>query len=295
VDWIAVAAAFGGGMWGAAVGAVPAFIFTGILAMLGAAVALASGHKELLDVAFGPVFGPHVSFGGGVAAVAYAAARGRASTGRDIGAPLMNLRSVDVLLVGGIFGVAGLLLNSGFASLKVANWTDSIALTVVVTNMAARLIWGKTSLFGTVASPAGRRFRPDDSATWLPWQQDFTHVLAIGLAVGLAASYLAVRGVSVAADGLAFGIATSVLVFLIMGQKVPVTHHIALPAAVGVLHGAGFAGGVLCGMAGAVIGEIASRVFLIHGDTHIDPPAVGIAAVVFLLKIAVAAGLLTPL
>ena len=135
MDWIAVAAAFGGGMWGAAVGAVPAFIFTGLLAMLGAAAA-AAGHKELIDVAFGPVFGPHVSFGGGVAAVAYAAARGRASTGRDIGTPLMNLRSVDVLFVGGLFGVVGVLINWGMVRLGV--WTDSIALTVVLSNIAAR-------------------------------------------------------------------------------------------------------------------------------------------------------------
>jgi hypothetical protein len=289
-----VLVAFGGGMWGAAIGAVPAFVFTGILAMLGAAAA-ASGHRELLDVAFGPVFGPHVSFGGGVAAVAYAAARGRAPTGRDIGAPLMNLRSVDVLLIGGVFGALGVVLNSGLAAAGAGNWTDTIALTVILTNMAARLIWGKTSLLGKVTSPEGRRFRPDDSATWLPWQQDFTHVLAIGLAVGLIGSYLSVRGVSAAPDGLAFGIATSVLIFLIMGQKVPVTHHIALPAALGVLHGAGFVGGVLCGMAGAVIGEIGSRVFLIHGDTHIDPPAVGIAAVAFLLKAAVAVRLIQPL
>lgn len=294
VDWMLVAAAFGGGMWGAAVGAVPAFIFTGLLAMLGAA-AVASGHTELVGVAFGPVFGPHVSFGGGVAAAAYAASRGRASTGRDIGSPLMGLRSVDVLFVGGAFGVVGFLINSGLASVGAANWTDSIALTVIISNIGARLIWGKTSLFGTVSSPQGKRFRPDDSATWLPWQQDFTHVLAIGLAVGLAASYLAARsGLSTASGPLAFGIATSVLVFLVMGQKVPVTHHMALPAALGVLHGAGFVGGVVCGVAGAVIGEIASRVFLIHGDTHIDPPAVGIAAVVFLLKVAVAAGLLHP-
>ena len=80
-----------------------------------------------------------------------------------------------------------------------------------------------------------------------------------------------------------------------MGQKVPVTHHIALPAALGVLHGAGFVGGVFCGVAGAVLGEMASRIFLIHGDTHIDPPAVGIALVVLSLKVAVAFGLLQPL
>lgn len=295
MDWIAVCAAFGGGMWGAAVGAVPAFVFTGILALLGAAAA-ASGHKELIDVAFGPVFGPHVSFGGGVAAAAYAASKGKLPTGRDIGSALMALKSVDVLFVGGLFGVAGLLLNWGFSLLGGALWTDTIALTVVLTNIAARLIWGKTSVFGTVSSPAGHRFRPDDSATWLPWQQDFAHVVAIGLAVGLAAAYLASHsGLTAGADALSFGIATTVLIFLIMGHKVPVTHHIALPAAVGVLHGAGFLGGVVCGVAGAVLGEIGSRVFLIHGDTHIDPPAVGIALVVLSLKIAVAFGLLHPL
>jgi hypothetical protein len=295
VDWMIVCAAIGGGMWGAAVGAVPAFIFTGVLALLGAAAA-ASGHKELVDVAFGPFFGPHVSFGGGVAAAAYAAARGKLATGRDIGSALMSLKSVDVLLVGGLFGAAGLLVNWGLASIGAANWTDTIAFTVVLTNIGARLIWGKSSVFGTVTAPSGRRFQPDDSATWLPWQQDFTHVLAIGLAVGVAGAYLASRsGLSAGADALAFGIATTVLVFLIMGHKVPVTHHIALPAALGVLHGAGFAGGVICGMAGAVLGEIGSRVFLIHGDTHIDPPAIGIALVVLSLKVAVALGLLLPL
>jgi hypothetical protein len=295
VDWMTVCAAFGGGMWGAAVGAVPAFIFTGILALLGAAAA-ASGHSELVGVAFGPVFGPHVSFGGGVAAAAYAASKGKLPTGRDIGSALMALRSVDVLVVGGLFGVAGLLVNQALASAGASNWTDTIAVTVVLTNIVARLVWGKTSVFGTVSSPTGRRFRPDDSATWLPWQQDFAHVLGIGLAVGLAAAYLAARsGLSTGADALSFGIATSVLIFLVMGHKVPVTHHIALPAALGVLHGAGFVGGVFCGVAGAVLGEIASRVFLIHGDTHIDPPAVGIALVVLGLKVAVAFSLLQPL
>jgi hypothetical protein len=203
----------------------------------------------------------------------------------------MGLKRVDVLFVGGAFGALGWLLNFGLGRLGVANWTDSIALTVVLTGMLARVMFGRTSLFGAVSAPAGRRFQPDDSATWLPWQQDLPHVLAISLAVGLIASYLAAgSGLTAGSDALAFGIATTVLIFLIMGNKVPVTHHIALPAALGVLHGAGFVGGVACGIAGGVIGEIASRAFLIHGDTHIDPPAVGIAAVVFGLKAATAVG-----
>jgi hypothetical protein len=50
-------------------------------------------------------------------------------------------------------------------------------------------------------------------------------------------------------------------------------------AAVAVL--AGFGGsataamiaGAVAGIAGALLGEFFSRLFLIHGDTHVDPPA----------------------
>ncbi len=34
--------------------------------------------------------------------------------------------------------------------------------------------------------------------------------------------------------------------------------------------------GAVAGIAGALLGEIFSRLFLIHGDTHVDPPAFAI-------------------
>src|SRR5205823_2215185 len=161
------------------------------------------------------------------------------------------------------------------------------------TGVLARVAFGKSGVIGPATTAPRRRFQPHDSASWLPWQQDLPHVLSIGVGVGLIASFLASHaGLSVGSDALSFGIATSVLIFLVMGHKVPVTHHIALPAALGVLHGAGFAGGVACGVAGGLIGELGSRVLLIHGDTHVDPPAVGIAAVVSALKVATAMGLI---
>jgi hypothetical protein len=277
-------------MWGASVGAVPAFIFTGILAIVGATAAL-SGHSEIVQVAFGPVFGPHVSFGGGVAAAAFAASRGYLPTGRDIGTPLMGLKRVDVLFVGGVFGSLGWLVNAGLLRAGAANWTDTIASTVILTAIVTRLVFGKTSIIGPISTSTGRRFRPNDSANWLAWQQDMSHVLSISLAVGIMGAFLASgSGLSAGSEALAFGIATTVLIFLVLGRSVPVTHHIALPAALGVLHGAGFVGGIACGVLGGVLGELASRVFLIHGDTHIDPPAAGIASVVFVLKAATALG-----
>jgi hypothetical protein len=291
---MALIAAFGGGVFGAALGAVPVFIFTGLLAILGVAAA-SGGGPELIQVAFGPVLGPHVSFGGGVAAAAYAGSRGVLKTGRDIASALMGLGRVDVLVVGGLFGSAGYLLHWALTASGAAPWTDAIALTVVVSNMAARLVFGRTGLFGSVGTPHGRRFRPDDSASWLSWQEAWSHASVIGLGVGLAAAYLTARsGLGTGREVLGFGISTVTLTFLLMGNKVPVTHHISLPAALGVVNGGGVVAGAMCGVIGALLGELASRVFLIHGDTHIDPPAVAIAAVATILAISRFAGLALP-
>ena len=58
--------------------------------------------------AWGPLFGPHIAFAGGVAAAAYAAKTGKLkSGGKDIVASLMGLNAPDVLLVGGVFGSLG--------------------------------------------------------------------------------------------------------------------------------------------------------------------------------------------
>ena len=75
----------------------------------------------------------------------------------------------DVLLVGGAFGLLGHLVNSGLGRMGVGNWTDSIALTVILTAVAARLLFGRTSLIGSLVHPHSRRFRPDETAHWLPW------------------------------------------------------------------------------------------------------------------------------
>ena len=220
MDAMAVIAAFGGGVLGAAMGAVPVFILTGLLAILGVAAA-AGGGSELIQVAFGPVLGPHVSFGGGVAAAAYAGSRGVLKSGRDIASALMGLGRMDVLIVGGVFGAAGYALHWLLTASGVANWTDAVALSVVVSNMAARLIFGTTGPFGSVSVPEGRRFRPDDSASWLPWQQEWSHVLVIGAGVGLAAAYLTARsGLGTGKEVLGSGISTVILTFLVMGSKV---------------------------------------------------------------------------
>jgi len=279
IDVMALVAAFGGGLFGAAIGTLPAFIFTGFLVLVGVAVAASGGGTEVLsNVAFGSVFGPHISFAGGAAATAYAYKRGLLETGRDISIPLMGLNRPDVLIVGGAFGIAGYLLNALWQMIGLGPRTDTIALTVVVSAMIARLVFGNTGLIG-------KNFTPDDTNNWVRFQESPGQIVTIGVGVGLLSAYIAtVFGAGRGGDVMGFGIAAASLLFAQFGLKVPVTHHIALPAAVAAIASGNMYVGAIFGIVGALTAEICSRLFHMHGDTHVDPPAAGIAVTTVLIR-----------
>jgi len=273
IDWSLVPVAFAGGALGASLGANVAFIFTGWFVLAGVAIAAGGGGKDFIgNVAFGPLLGPHISFAGGVAAAAYAASRGKHETGRDIGRGLAGLNAPDVLLVGGLFGVAGFLLQAMLAGLP----TDSIALTVFLSAVIVRFAFGKSGLLPQ---------RRDDGA-WLPYQRDWLQLIALGAVLGTASAWLLkFAGADKGGDVAGFGFAAASLTFLQTGTTVPVWHHIALPAAIAfTTFGGNLYAGTAFGVAGAVVGELYSRLFHAHGDTHIDPPACAIFTLTAILR-----------
>ncbi len=302
IDLVTLIAALGGGAFGAAVGGQPSFIFTGFAAMIGVAMALSGAEYNFLgEVAFGPPFGPHIAFGGAVAAVAYAARRGDMETGRDIATPVAGTGKPDALLVGAAFGAFGYLCNQFFvwilekdAGSTGAAYTDTIALTVAVSAVVVRLMFGRTGLFGTMNEEdreAGRgRYSLSTAAVWVGHQGSWAMTSTIGLGTGVIAAFTII-GIYDASPDAAGGVvivlwafSAASLILLQFGQPGPVTHHMTLPGALAAFTvmaaggdvGVALAVGTLAGLGGALFGEIAARVFLIDGDTHIDPPAIGI-------------------
>lgn len=196
-------------------------------------------------------------------------------------------------------------------------YTDTVALSVGVTAVIARFAFGAGGLLGTrperrarpimaggsqeadvaldprevaaasVAAPA----ETEPEATWVPWQRAWTQAALLGLVSGLASAWVLAELNAIdpayvgAATVIGFGISASLLALLVVGASMPVTHHMTLPAAVaaGFVAAAGgsmftiIAVGALCGVLGALLGELCARLFLIHGDTHVDPPALAIA------------------
>jgi len=284
VDWQQLIAAFAGGAFGAAIGALPAFIFCGIALLMGIALALAGGGSSVLDiVANGPFFGPHVAFAGGVAGAAYAARRRQLNDGKDIAFALAEIGRPGPLLVGGLFGVAGQLIM-GLGGSWLGSRTNCVGFTVIVLGVAARLMFGHSGLFGRTepGTSLRARFALNAERAWVPHQSKWSQAALIGAIAGLIAGYAAfeiarlVPGVGGAAVSLGFAVSAVSLIFAVIGKGVPVTHHMTATAALAAtlctdLTTALVVAAVVGAVAG-VLGEFLARAFHVHGDTHIDPP-----------------------
>lgn len=331
--------ALAGGAFGAALGALPAFVFTGFLVIAGSL----GGGGFGVDVGFGPVFGPHISFAGGAAAAAYAASRGKMESGmdyhngKDIAFALGS--RPDIMAVGAAFGAFGLVLEQ--LSRQLAVPVDPIPVSIVISALVHRLVFGY-SVIGVVSDKAdgildmspferGETREPGEVVSdgemdgserlavepWLPEMYKWSHVASIGLFAGLAAAVITHNmivgldhgGVAVFAG---FGISAASLIFLNLGLgRIPVTHHMTLPAAtayaatnestmtaLGVDPSAGIAFGAagaiiigaVFGIYGALAGEFLQRIFYAHGDTHFDPPAASIVVTTATIGILFLAG-----
>ena len=260
-------AAFAGGAFGSAVGALPAFIFTGFMVMAGeTASILSSDFLEMLKLeagpmnsdtitsvlGFGPVFGPHISFAAGTAASAFAAKKGYMNT--DF--PYHEAKNIafaqgpkpDVLFVGGVFGILGYWITTISATLSLP-W-DPIAMGVVLSAVVHRLVFRypligdrTNGLLDMKPFEAEERRVIGEAATegemkssgnrflvepWLPHQYKWGDVTVLGLVVGILAAFITYRTGSLF---LPFGISAATLLFLNCGvEKIPVTHHISLIA-----------------------------------------------------------------
>lgn len=285
MDMFALVAAFGGGIIGAYMGALPAFIMTGIFALVGGVLTAAGvgGDIAVNMLAFGSFVGPHVAFAGGVAAAGYAGKKGKLSSGTDILSSLNGLGEPDVILVGGIFGVLGYLVSYGIGMLPVIGsagpaTTDLPGITVFILAIVTRLLFGQTGLTGKYTGSGKRE--------WFSTGKGFVYNVVLGGGIGIVVSCLAVvlyQSGNTAAFGIfpiiCFGFAAISLIFTQTGFATPATHHIFLPSALAASAGilawgeAGFVLGVVFGILGSLLGDLVGKTLNSHCDTHIDPPA----------------------
>lgn len=268
---------FAGGVFGAAIGAFPVWVLCGLAVLIGATLNLAIGDTRFMEfVAWGFFLGPHTSFAGGTAAAAYAANKGLLQSGRDISSSLVGLNNPRVLFVGGIFGTLGYLLYwlimfiPDYGQLP---WTNTIALAVILNMVVVRFVFGKTGLFGVVKQ-GDTRWRASGDSGWISYQSSPVQLLLLGIAIAVPAAFF--TKILPGSSGLVFGFVTFLLIFVLFGYKVPVTHHIALSASMVASTTGSIEWGIIFGVLAAYIGEYAAALFVSHADTHIDPPTMAL-------------------
>jgi len=258
-----------------------------------------AGPDFLNTFGFGFTFGPQACFGAAVVAHMYAHKKGL-SPGRDITAGLMGTKSMDVLLVGGLFGALSVILNWIFITVLPWKWggmlwTDAVALSITIMGIIGRLMFdSKSCLFGKVAEGESRFNPTEKSVLWLPWQMSWKELLVIGFGVGLLSSYFALLlGAEHGGAVIGFGISGLSLVFLQFGTKMPVTHHISAIAAGAALASHSLIWGTIFGIISSFAGQFWACLFTVHADTYIDPPAAAIFSVTTIMVGLAALGLFT--
>ena len=281
-----ILAAFGAGVLAASIGAVNAFIMTGIMAIIAGVTACAGVADGVSSViAFGTVLGPHMSFAAGAAATAYAKKKGYIDNGCALGQGLTYLGKADVLVVGGVFGIIAYLI-ADFVVAKIFGGlipygTDNPGMTVVISGIIARLAFTDNGVKS--ANP-----------TLMSKGSDLTALLVraagLSLAVGGTGAALAAGGVSLAGYNLIiFGLAAVTLIFPGMGSW----HHIGIISAYATMIavGAGMAAGgvvvmaLVAGIAVAILCNMENCLINTGVDSHIDGEGFSICTMTIVLNI----------
>ena len=273
-------AAFGAGVLASCIGAVPAFVMTGLIAIAGTV----GGFAGTATIAFGTVFGPHIAFAGAVAATAYAAKKGHIEAGAAVGTPLAPLGAPDVIAVGGIFGVIGWVIGTYIVPAVFGGLipfgTDNPGMTVVISGIIARLAFGsrglKSGTKGAITSA-----------------QSVLIAVAFSLMVGGTGVALAAAGMDMSVYNIiVFGIAAVTLIF----PGTPGWHQIGIISAYATMIalGAGMSSiavvifAVVAGVCANLLCDAETCLINTDVDSHIDGPGFAICLMTIVLNIVAA-------
>ena len=188
----------------------------------------------------------------------------------------MSNKNGTVLIMGGVFGMLGYLVNHLYSGVLHLN-TDTVAMTVATLGVIARFTIGKSGLTGEYTESEKRQYFSQG--------QELLYNIVLGLAVGIIVSYVAayLKDLGVSKEflvagypALCFGISAITLIFAQMGFDVPTTHHISLPAANAAVLSGNPIIGVVVAIACSLMGDFFTKTINSYVDTHIDPPACAI-------------------
>lgn len=310
--------AFGGGFFGACIGAVQGFSLLGIVGI--AAIAQnGQGVSFLMDTAFGFWLHPCTWFIGYCCAASYADKKG-ITDGMNITTPLVKFNDIKTLCIGGFMGMAGYSVFYVASAILHIN-ADLGAVSVCTCVLLFKILKEKSIFNDTPADikDKGGRYSFEHQKHWIPYLYDGPSKLLFGFAfsaVAVAATY-AVGQVYGATEDLSiwashspafivFFISAASLIFVTIGFDIPSTHHITLSAgyafcssaATGCGYEIAFVWAIATGLFAAFFADVVADNITLYGRTWIDPPAathLAVSLVVFNLPVTVLSNMIYPI
>ena len=281
-----ILAAFGAGALAASIGAVNAFIMTGILAIVaGVGTCLGVDTGFTAAVAFGTVLGPHMSFAAGAAATAFAKKKGYIDNGCALGQGLAFLGKADVLVVGGVFGIIAYLI-ADFVVAKIFGGlipfgTDNPGMTVVISGIIARLCFTDNG----IKSKNPTLLAKGDALVALLVRAIALSLMAGGTGVALDAAGYSLGGYNL----ILFGLAAVSLIFPGMASW----HHIGIISGYATMIGVGAGLGgfgvvilaVVAGILVALLCNMENCLINTEVDSHIDGEGFSICLMTIVLNV----------
>ncbi|OPZ87048.1 MAG: hypothetical protein BWY74_03489 [Firmicutes bacterium ADurb.Bin419] len=280
-----------GGCLGASVSALGGFVLLGLFGIAGFLFMFITGDSTWsIVIASSVLLKPSSCFIGGVISTAYARKKALLKCGKDIGRSLITFHKFSIILVGGIAGLSGYLLNyvlDRFLSEKI----DTTALTVMIMPLIIKYLWKMTKTSDCSASshavPSPYRFFERISSN----EGKVVTSIIVGFVTALVTLLLMLnKNTAPFAGAFMFYLSALSLYFVFMGIPIPATHHFSGTAGTITAYWLSLNGNntdimpvitmILWGIAAAMIGlvssEILGKFFFNEGDIHVDPPAMGI-------------------
>lgn len=294
-------AAMGGGIFASIIGGTNAFIFTGLTGLAGLIMNLSGGGDVFLaGIPQGVFFGPHVAFNSGVVALALLKRmrgsnsgveestdgtstavlrriKGKSEVDESIDGtntflPLYKYKEVLPIVAAGITGGLAYLLNLLFSKKLQLN-LDTVALTIVIFNIATRLLIGKSGLVPKLSSDSERYEETNKNLL-------FNIVWAAGLSAVIAYITLLTKN-----ELIGFYISAVSLILLSLGKDIPATHHISLVTGYAALQFGNIFLAIVFGILATILGEYFNATVNPEADTLIDMPSFVIALLSFVIFI----------
>lgn len=280
--------AFGGGILGACLGGLPAITLWGAMLLIAGTASVATNSADILwAFGFNPLIGAQVAFVGGASAAAYASRINVLPTGQNILKPLSSLQRVDVLCVGGVAGVLGLVVQSFGTYIKIP--TDNVALAVVVVGWVTRVCFDPHWFKNRKAAIK----KMADYKGFLPRGKELATLIVMGLFIGFGGGFASAKmGNSL----ILFGLALVFIIYIQTGFGGFTWHHIVLIGSeIGLQTGGSLKGLIWAAILSAVAAVLCKSIenlTIIGTDSYIDPPVTSIAICTSLTMLITALGII---